>query len=118
MSVARIGGCRRSASRAGSVVSSGVGTTSCARGRIGSMRTGRTTISSSVSLRWNDVLEKSSPSTGRSLSSGMPVRMRSCSLLNIPEMTRLWLRRTSSVLSIRRVRSAGMRKPPKVIAFE
>ncbi len=53
-----------------------------------------------------------------SMSSGMPVLTRSSSLENRPDRTRLVFRLTSTVLSMRRVRSAGMRKPWSRTAFD
>ena len=51
------------------------------------------------------------------MSSGTPVLTRSSALENRPDSTRLVLRLTSTVLSMRRVSSAGMRKPWSSTAF-
>ncbi len=77
--------------------------------------TGVTTTSSSLSLFLQVELEKRSPMMGRSLMIGIPVFMRSCSLLKSPEMIMLWSRRTSTVVETRRVRNAGTLNPESSI---
>ena len=93
------------------------GSTRWAGTRIGSTMIGVTTTTSSVSLCCQRVLPKSDPMIGMFISSGMPVRTFSRSSSKRPEMMRLWSRRTSIVLSTRRVRSAGIRKPWSRTAF-